>query len=177
MRASENSMAENLTVVPSSEINGTGGLGLKRIKFLSAACVLFLSLTGCASIFGGFDDPVGEVSLLGQLRRTNEGGRLFYYGAARNTGDAEVQNVKAVIDSYDAAGAFLGRSVTPVVVSVQEETIGDEGEEEVVTIIIINDSLEVDEKGDFQVLTTIPFGQAARADVTFTFTSAEFEDI
>jgi len=153
----------------------SGGSALKRVKVLSAVCVLSLSLTGCASIFGGFDDPVGEVSLLGQLRRTNEGGRLFYYGAARNTGDVEVQNVRAVIDSYDAAGAFLGRSVTPVVVSVQEETVGEEEETE--TIIIINNTLEVDQKGDFQVLTSIPFGRAARDDVTFTFTSAEFEDI
>ena len=148
---------------------------MKGIKVLSAACVLSLSLTGCTSIFGGFDDPVGEVSLLGQLRRTNEGGRLFYYGAARNTGDVEVQNVRAVIDSYDAAGAFLGRSVAPVVVSVQTETFGEEEETE--TIIIINDTLEVEQKGDFQVLTTIAFGQALRSEVTFTFTAAEFEDI
>ena len=62
-----------------------------------------------------------------------------------------------------------------MVVSVQTETIGEEEETE--TIIIINDTLEVEQKGDFQVLTTIAFGQALRSEVTFTFTAAEFEDI
>ena len=75
---------------------------MKRIQLHLAAAALALILPGCTSIFGGFEDPVAEVSLAGKLKRTNVRGQTFYFGSARNTGDTPVQNVKVFIDSFDA---------------------------------------------------------------------------
>lgn len=135
-------------------------------------------MAGCTSIWGGFDDPEGEVSLSGKLYQANEEGSTFYFGAARNTGDVGVQNVKVHIDVFDGSGAFLGRFTGPVSTSVEVVTPLVDGEdEEGEEIIVINDSLEVDEQGSFGLDTAVGFGRGAREEVTFSFTTITFEEL
>jgi transcription termination factor Rho len=60
-------------------------MALKKTLFLLTLLALApLAGTGCTSFNGGFDDPVGEVSLAGRLYQANQGGRTFFFGAARN---------------------------------------------------------------------------------------------
>lgn len=150
---------------------------MTKTALFTAFIILGMSL-GCTSIWGGFDDPEGEVSLSGELYQSNDQGSIYYFGAARNTGDVDVQNVKVHIDVFDASGAFLGRFTGPVSTSVEVVTpLVEDEEEEGEEIIIINDSLEVDEQGNFGVDTAVGFGRGAREEVTFSFTTITFEEL
>lgn len=152
---------------------------MTRTAFLSALLILGTVLVaGCTSIWGGFDDPEGEVSLSGELYQSNSGGSTYYFGAAMNTGDVDVENVKVHIDVFDGSGAYLGRFSGAVTTGAEVVTplVVEEGEEEE-EIIVINDSLAVDEQGNFGVGTTVGFGRAAREEVTFSFTSITFEEL
>ena len=140
----------------------------KRTKVFSVLILLILGLAaGCTSIWGGFDDPKGEVTLQGRLYAANTAGRTFYFGSGYNTGDVTVRNVRVHIDVYNAAGAYLGRFSGPVSVGVESD---DE-------ITITLDTLEVDEQGQFGVDTSVAFGSAAREEVFFTFTTAAFDEL
>ena len=141
---------------------------LKRTVLLMVFAALGPVLaTGCTSIWGGFDDPAGEVSLVGRLYSSNKAGRTFYFGSGMNTGDLTVRNVRVHIDVYDAAGAFLGRFSGPLSAGVESE---DE-------ISITVDTLEVEEQGQFGVNTSIAFGSSAREEVSFTFTTTVFSEL
>jgi hypothetical protein len=131
-------------------------------------------LAGCTYNGKGFDDPKGEVSVVGDPFDGCTAGRAYFFGQARNTGDLKLANITAFADLFDGGGSFLGRFEAPVSGGV--ETITIEGEELVTEIDIIIDTLEVDQLGSFDVKTTVGCGRAARVDYTFTFTSATFED-
>ena len=141
---------------------------LKRtVFFIVYAALGSVLTTGCTSIWGGFDDPVGEVSLAGRLYSSNKGGRTFYFGSCMNTGDLTVRNVRVHIDVYNAAGAYLGRFTGPVSAGVETQ---DE-------ISITIDTLEVDQQGQFGVDSSVAFGSAAREEVSFTFTDTTFSEL
>lgn len=141
---------------------------LKRTVLFMVFALTGCALTaGCTSFEGGFDDPEGEVSLVGRLYASNVAGRAFYFGSGYNTGDLTVRNVRVHIDVYNAAGAYLGRFTGPVTAGV--ETQDD--------ISITIDTLEVDQQGQFGVQSSVAYGSAAREEVSFTFTSAVFSEL
>jgi hypothetical protein len=139
----------------------------RTVIFIVFAALGSLLAAGCTSIWGGFDDPQGEVSLAGRLYAANTGGRTFYYGSGLNTGDSTVRNVRVHIDVYNAAGAYLGRFTGPVSAGV--ETQDD--------ITVTLDTLEVEEQGQFGVNTSVSFGSAGREEVFFTFTTTVFSEL
>jgi hypothetical protein len=145
----------------------------KRLALLLIAGAAF---AGAACTFDGvgFDDPAGEVSVVGEPFEGCEGGRSFFFGRARNTGDVELSNVTALADFFDGGGAFLGRFESPVSSGVESLTFEEGGEPVEVDVIV--DSLELDQVGTFEILTTLPCGRVDRAEYSFTFTTATFEE-
>lgn len=144
------------------------------IRTLGIALLAAVALAGCTYGGRGFDDPIGEMSVVGEPYEGCTAGRTFLFGSARNTGDLELGNIAAVADVFDGGGSFLGRFEAPV--SAGAETITLEGEEEQVEIDIIIDSLAVNESGSFNIKTTVGCGRAARVEYSFTFTTATFEE-
>lgn len=143
---------------------------------VSLGLLLFLAaaLAGCTSMGYGFDDPAGEVSVVGDPFESCEAGRIFLFGKARNTGDLEVRNLTAIADLFGGDGAFLGRFQAPVSAGV--ETVVGEIDGEPISVDIVIDTLDVEESGTFTIRTTVGCGSAARAEYSFTFTTADFEE-
>jgi len=147
---------------------------VKKVRTLWILLLAIVVLAGCTFNGDGFDDPKGEVSVVGEPFEGCTAGRAYFFGNARNTGDLELANITAFADIFDGGGGFLGRFEAPVSGGV--ETITVEGEEVDTEIDVIIDTLEVDQRGTFNVKTTVGCGRAARVDYTFTFTTATFEE-
>ncbi len=146
----------------------------KRLVLLMAGLLGVGMLAGCTANGKGFDDPKGEVSLVGEPFIGCDGGSVFIFGTARNTGDLEARNVTAMADVFGGGGEFLGRFQTQVSAGVETITLEDEDESVYVDVII--DTLEVDQTGTFTINTTVGCGRIAREEYTFDFTTAMFED-
>jgi hypothetical protein len=145
--------------------------------FLLAATLLVLVSAGCTSMGGGFDDPVGEMSLVGDLRSSCVRGAIFYFGQARNTGDLTLRDVRAYIDVYNGAGGFIGRYEGFVSKSAEVEEITDEDGEVIgEPIVTFDDIFEVGEMGVFNIQSTVGCGSAAREEVSFGFTAPYTEE-
>jgi hypothetical protein len=144
------------------------------VRILGSALLAAIVLAGCTYGGRGFDDPKGEMSVVGEPYEGCTAGRTFLFGNARNTGDVELSNIITFADVYDGGGSFLGRFEAPV--SGGAETITLEGEEVPIEIDIIIDSLAVDQLGSFNIETTVGCGRVARAEYTFSFTTATFEE-
>lgn len=122
-----------------------------------------------------FDDPQGAVTLLGELQddpspggeHTCPAGTTFYWGEARNTGDVDVEGVKAVIEVFDAGGRSLGQFRGNVYLG-EVTTTG--------TLETSSTNLAVDESGSFLVCTSVPWGGAARAEFSAEFDVVETEE-
>ena len=148
---------------------------LVKGKFLLPVLLLLAAAAGCTAYGVGFDDPKGEVSLVGDAFEGCTAGRAFFFGAARNTGQLEVRNVEAVVDVY-SGGALIGRFRGPVSRTVETvEGIDEEGLP--IEIVIVDDTLEVDQKGTFHVNTSVGCGASSRSEYSFDFTVATFEDL
>lgn len=144
-----------------------------KVRILLFAALATVALAGCTNNGRGFDDPKGEMSVVGKPYEGCTAGRTYFFGNARNTGDLELANITAFADIFDGGGNFLGRFEAPV--SGGAETITIEGEELTTEIDIIIDSLAVDELGTFNVKTSVGCGRAAQVEYTFTFTTTTFE--
>lgn len=144
---------------------------------LLAAIVLLLASAGCTLMGFGFDDPVGEMSLVGDLDATCSGGMIFYFGNARNTGDVTLRDVVAYVDAYNGAGGFIGRYQGPVSKSANVEEILDEEGEVLDEIVTFEDIFEVQEMGVFGIQSAAACGSAAREEVSFSFTSPYGEEL
>jgi hypothetical protein len=131
-------------------------------------------LAGCTANGKGFDDPKGEISVVGEPFIGCDGGSAFIFGTARNTGDLEARNITAIADVFGGGGEFLGRFQAQVSAGV--ETLTVEGEEETVEVPVIIDTLEVDQEGTFTLYTTVGCGRIAREEYSFDFTTATFEE-
>lgn len=144
---------------------------------------------GCTVFDKPFADPVGELSLIGEVFPLCKSGRAFYFGHVRNTGPLEIRDATAVVDVFGGSGNFLGRFSGPITESIEEIDIvlvdanGDpivdpESENPIVvdTIIIPIDTLEVDENGSFSVETTVGCSTAASQELSFDFTIGVFTD-
>ncbi len=148
---------------------------------MSARCLVpfllagLLAVGGCTSIWGGFDDPEGELSLVGEPFEGCTGGRAYFFGTARNTGQLEVRNSTAIVDVFGGGGSFLGRFQAPVAAGVESAEGVVDGE--IVSVDVVNTTLPVDETGTFNIQTGVGCGAAARTEYSFTFTVAVFEDL
>ena len=118
-----------------------------------------------------FNDPEGEVSLVGTVSTLCSGGLTLYFGTARNTGDTEVQNVKAEVAAFDSSSALLGRFRGSVVRKLETEIDSSSG----VTTNIINDTLETEETGTFSIQTGVGCGDASSTTVSFIFSVSLIE--
>jgi hypothetical protein len=146
-------------------------------RFLPLAVgLLLLAAAGCTSMGFGFDDPVGEMSLVGELNADCVSGRIFYWGNTRNTGDVTLRDVVAYVDAYNGAGGFIGRYQGPVSKSANVEEIRDEEDEVIDEIVTFDDVFEVEEKGIFNIQSGVACGSAAREEVSFSFTAPYTEE-
>jgi len=147
---------------------------VRKVRILGVALLVAVALAGCTYGGRGFDDPKGEMSVIGEPYEGCTAGRTYLFGNARNTGDLVLSNIAAFADIFDGGGSFLGRFEAPV--SGGAETIPVEGDELITEIDIIIDTLNVNQSGTFNIKTTVGCGRMARAEYTFTFTTATFED-
>jgi len=148
---------------------------VKNALVLLMTCLLGVGmLAGCTANGKGFDDPKGEISVVGKPYIGCDGGSAFIFGTARNTGDLEARNVTAVADVFGGGAEYLGRFQAQVSAGV--ETITIEGEEESVDQDVIIDTLVVDQEGSFSISTTVGCGRIARVEYSFDFTTATFEE-
>jgi hypothetical protein len=147
------------------------------VKFLPlAACLLLMACAGCTAMGFGFDDPVGEMSLVGDLELTCVSGRIFYFGNARNTGDVTLRDVVAQVNVFNGAGGFVGRFAGPVSKSANVEEILDEEGEVIDEIVTFDDVFDVEEMGVFNIESSVGCGGSAREEVNFTFTAPYTEE-
>jgi hypothetical protein len=144
---------------------------------LPAAVLLLLASAGCTSMGFGFDDPVAEMSVVGDLSTECVSGQIFYFGTARNTGDVTLRDVVAYVDAYNAGGGLIGRYEGPVSKSANVEVIKDENDEVIDEIVTFDDIFEVDETGVFAIQSTAACGSAAREEVHFDFTAPYAEGL
>jgi len=143
---------------------------------LAAGLLLLIACAGCTSMGFGFDDPVGEMSLVGELTLSCVSGRIFYFGNARNTGDVTLRDVIAQIDVFDGGGGFAGRFEGPVAKSADVEEIRDEEGETIDEIVTYDDIFLVQEMGVFSIQSSVGCGSSSREEVHFTFTAPYTEE-
>ena len=166
----------HLTAPACCEENGSAMKRNAGRFLLPAAVLLLLASAGCTSMGFGFDDPVGEMSLVGDLESRCSGGGTFYFGNARNTGDLTLRDVVAYVDVYNGAGGFIGRYEGPVSKSADVEQIKDEEGEVLDEIVTFDDIFEVQEMGVFSIQAGVACGSAAREEVLFSFTAPYAEE-
>lgn len=146
----------------------------------AGACAAVLLAPACTAFDEfAFPEPTAQVTLVGELqadrapatpdslypqgapRPTCPVGTTVYWGSARNTGDLPVEQVTAQIDVFDAAGTGLGRFRESIFSGeVGTDLVGNENP---------LPTLEVDQIGHFIVCTTVPWGDAARAEFSVDF--------
>ena len=153
---------------------------------LLAAALLSASCLSCTAFERyTFADPTGEVSLIGEPEAVRSSpsptvprdfpysdcpvGATIYWGRVKNTGDVDVEDVKIVIDVFDAAGTLLGRFVDSIYNGVISEDLDQNPNPGV--------DLEVEQSGDFSVCcSSVPFGTAARATFRTEFLVPDFDE-
>ena len=145
------------------------------MAFSRRPVILVLALmAGCTADGVGFDDPEGEVSVIGDPFEGCEAGSTYLFGKARNTGDVLLGNITAIANLFDGAGRLLGSFEGIVSGGIETVTVG-EGEEATELSIII-DTLGVDESGTFEIATNVGCGRAASVVYSFDFTVSTFEE-